>query len=252
MSLIEKYDSMYPEGFEFYHLRIHYGDIVLSELVQFIKERSLVVLIVKEIDANRPHIHCVILKFNQTKSTFCQQLVKQYPALKGNGSYSCSVKNEFPLMIQYCLKGEAIDVHPDIIYHDPKFVDPVMGHQLYWETNMLLKAKSKKDTSLVVKAKSKTWTEKVYDEIKHLYSVEIVTIQTYQLLYKPTEMETNAYQESRKVIFRYMMKCFGKAAKKISNNIVRDIFDGFMNGIIQDHEQAGEKYSDKLYNMIYN
>lgn len=249
--------KVFPEGFEFYHLRIHYEDICLSELVDFIKSRSMVVLIVRETDANRPHIHCVILDFKQTKSTFFQQLKKQYPMLKGNKSYSCEKKNQFPQMVQYCLKGKAVDVPPDVVYYDAEYVDPVGGHLLYWEVNSLLKAKSKegnmgsqKDTSLVLKAKSKTWTEKVYDEIKELYPADVMAIQQYQKEFIHSDYETKEERKSRITLYCYFKKRLGP--KKQSDYILRDMFTGIISGLIQEADPViANKYNEIEYNRIF-
>lgn len=240
-----------------WHFRLHYEDCSLNEIVDFMKSRAEVVVIVKEI-ASRPHIHAVITRFNQTKSTFVQQFLNKFPMFNGNGSYSCSKKNDLEAQIRYCCKGQSKETDPEVL-HCIETIDWRVYHEKYWEENLLLKAKSEEvnkgcqnDPSLVLKVKSKTWTEKVYDELHVQFPEHIITIQTFQLLYKPTDKERQVYEDSRKVIFRYVMKAFGKSAKKISNRIIQEIFDGFINGFIQLHGDAGDKYSDKIYNQIYN
>lgn len=242
-----------------WQLRIHYGEYNLGHLVDFIKARCDLMICVRETDSARAHIHCVITGFAQTLTTFRQQLLKEFPKIKGNQSYSLNVKDDYDAQLRYCCKGENKDTMPDVLYVDVSKVDIRFYHEKYWEHNLLLKAKSEKDgnmglqkdTSLVVKAKSKTWTEKVYGEIKELYTNEILIIQTFQMLFKPTEEERRLDLDSRKVIFRYVMKRFGSAVKKISPRIVQEIFDGLINAIVQENAEAGEKYSDKLYNLIY-
>jgi len=241
-----------------WHFRVHYEPRTPQEVVDFIKSKADMIIAVRE-TASRPHIHSVIVSFKQTKSTFIQQFLKEFPELKGNGQYSCSIKDDIDAQIRYCSKGESKETMPEILYCQES-IDWKDYHEKYWEENSLLKAKSKNEyevgpapasESKKQKAKSKTWTEKVFDEIKNQFSIEIVTIQTFQLLYKPTELEIKTETDSRMVIFRYMMRCFGKAARKVSQRIVQEIFDGFINGIIQDHAEAGDKYSDRLFKSIY-
>lgn len=237
-----------------WHFRVHYEPYKPQEIIDFLVERAEVMIAVRE-TASRPHLHAVLTKFNQTKSTFCQQFLNKFPALNGNGSYSCAKKDDMQAQIRYCSKGESKETMPEVLHSQ---VDVEDYHKRYWEENDLLKEATnernkglQKDTSSVPKAKSKTWTEKVYGEINEIYKSEIDVIKNYWLLDRPMVEEVKAYTIARVTLFRYMMRCFGKAAKKVNNRIVQDIFDGFINGLIQQDEKAGEKYSDQLYKQIY-
>lgn len=238
-----------------WHLRIHYGDYDPVKVIEFIKSKALLVLCVKEIDANRPHLHNVITEFKQTKSTFIQQMLKEFPNLNGNGSYSCSKKDHYDALVRYCLKGESKETKPDVLYHNDLDID--FYHNEYWKENSLLKAKSKdgnmglqKDTSLVLKTKSKTWTEKVFDEMKELYSADIMAIQTFQLIHNPTDFEVKSERQSRITLYHYMKKRLGP--KKQSDYILRDLFTGFISGFIQEHSESAEKYNLREYNRIFS
>lgn len=238
-----------------WHFRVHYGTSSVNDIVDFIKARAEVVIIVKEIDANRPHIHSVITEFKQTKSTFVQQFLVEFPQLAGNGSYSCVIKKDLEAQIRYCCKGQSKETNPDVLH---SLVDWKEYHSKFWEENSLLKAKSNEvntgcqnDPSSLSKGKSKTptWTEKVFQEMKVLYPEHIIAIQTFQLLYNPTEFERKTERDSRFILYNYMKKRLGP--KKQNEFIIRDLFNGFISGFIQESGEASDKFNLKEFNKIY-
>lgn len=251
-----------------WHLRIHCISYTPQELYQYLNTICIVVLCVFEQHDNRPHIHMLFEEGALTKSTINQKLVKQFPLLKGNGCYSFSdaekvVKKKslgdedgrsVEKALAYLCKGASVDEMPNVIGQTK--VDVEKYHNDYWLLFLELKTKGKVNTGCqndsLPKVKSKTWTERVYDEITKIYVCECQAIVNYQLLYKPTDFEKADYDKSRMIIFRYMMKCFGKAVKKISEKIIVEIWDGFMNAIVQNsgNAEAADKYSDKLFNSI--
>jgi len=237
-----------------WHFRVHYEPRTPNEIIDFIKDRADVIIAVRE-TASRPHIHSVISEFKQTKSTFIQQFLKEFPELKGNGHYTCSIKDDKEAQIRYCSKGESKETMPEILYcrEDINWKD---YHDDYWKENSLLKAKSKAEyqpngsENVKQKAKSKTWTEKVFDEIKELYPEHVTAIQMYPKEFIHTEMETKKERESRIVIYNYMKKRLG--SKKQSDYILRDIFTGLMSGLIQEGPvESSEKYNTNEYNRIF-
>lgn len=232
-----------------WHLRIHYGEYNLGHLLEFIRARCDMLICVKEVDANRPHIHCVITKFRQTMSTFRQQLVKEFPHIVGNKSYSLNVKDDVNAQVRYCCKGENKDATPDVLYVRDD-IDVKSNHDKYWENNAILVGEKKEvnmgcqnGSSLVLKAKSKTWTEKVYEELVDKYQPEINIIQTHQLLIKPNDLEIKSYNEARFVIYKHMLLCLGKARKKINDFIKKDLYNGFINSIISENDEAFAVYA---------
>lgn len=249
---------------ELWHLRIHLGEYKSEEIYNFLVTCCDVILCVFESHNNRPHIHTLFKETLVTKSTVIQKLVKQFPSIKGNGNYSCSKTDKLKKKGVgddekakcYLCKGEGSETLP-VIIGDTK-IDYKQYHADYWLANSVLKAKSEvnmgcqNDPSLFVKAKSKTksWSEKVYGEMLEIYEVEVNTIILYYDDVKPSDELIRLYDESRRILFRYMMKCLGKNVKKINENIIRDLWQGFLNAILQGHESAGEKYSDKLFNSL--
>lgn len=238
-----------------WHFRVHYEPYKPEDVVTFVKERANMIIAVRE-TASRPHIHMVIVKFKQTKSTFVQQFLNKFPEYNGNGSYSCSKKDDLEAQTRYCLKGESKETKPEILYHK-EGLDCDKYHQDYWSENERLVAEAKakyqpkgSENDLAKKPKTKSWTEKVYDEMVVQYPSEVMTIQTYQLLYKPSEVERSSYNEARFILFRHVKRAFGKAIKKISPRIIQEIFDGMINAIL------GDEYSEKadriMFNQLYN
>lgn len=234
-----------------WQLRVHYEPYTPEEIIKCVTSKAMVMLSVLENDANRPHIHCVITQFNQTKSTFVQQFLKEFPKLNGNGSYSCVKKDDYDAQLRYCCKGVSKETKPVILVCH-KDVDWQDCHNRYWQQFDKLKAEGnmgshQKDTP--VKQKSKTWTEKVYDEMKLQNQQDIICIQTFRLLYKPTETEIKEERQCRFNLYHYMKKRLGP--KKQSEYILRDMFNGFISGFIQEHKEASEIFNLKEFNNLY-
>lgn len=78
---------------DLFHLRITYREEKLEDIIKFVIDNAIPLLIVHEVSKiGVPHIHCVLLGFKQTKSTFFQQFKKIFISLIGNESYMCKKK----------------------------------------------------------------------------------------------------------------------------------------------------------------
>lgn len=235
------------------HLRVHTEHLEILTFVEFLKTKSDLVLVVKEIGKKekREHLH-ILLTPQKTLSTFRQQLLKQYPVIKGNGAYSLeTVKNE-DSMVKYCCKGEDGKM-PNVVFN--KGIDIDNEFKLYWEKNNELKSSSGVNmgcqNASPKKVRVPTWSEKVFNEILTEFEPEVNTIVTHQLLCKPTDFELKQYEESKRILFRFVLKSLGKSVKKLDDNILRSLFNGIINAVINTNEQAGNKYADKLFDKIY-
>lgn len=240
----------------FYHLRIHtegLGD--LAQFSAFLQKHNNVALMVKEFGKlEKEHLH-IYLKPHSTKSTMMQQIVKAYPLIKGNKAYSCRSVTETPEnMVKYFCKGENENTLPVVLANNGAF-DVIESHKQYWLTNKMLKQSSGVNMGCQndppKKAKTLSWTEKVYLQLQQDYSKEISDIQEYYANpLKKTDYELTVYNSARRNIFCFIMKCFGKTVKKINANIIKDTFDGFINSICQEDKNAGENYSNKLFDSL--
>lgn len=255
-----------------WHLRVHLESREEAfNVYQYLISIVDVILCVFEQHDNRPHIHMLFDETKLSKSRVIQKLLEKFPGIKGNASYSCQdvtkakkkkgvdepEGGDIEKAKAYLCKGVSVSETPIVIGETNVDVD--FYHIQYWNRFLELKAKNKEvnmgcqnDSSLVVKAKSKSWTEKVYDEINVKFKKEIGVIVNYQLIYRPSDSEHEMYYEARRDIFRHMMLCLGKSVKKLSSRIIEEIWQGFMNAIIQnsDNVEAKNAYSDKLFNSI--
>lgn len=238
-----------------WHLRLHthcLGD--LSEFASFLRKYNTVYLMAKEIgEKQKEHLH-IYVKPHTNKSTMIQQLKRQYPKIDGNKDYSCRKITETPEnFVKYCCKGENKNTQPCILVNDGHF-DIVENHKQFWLKNDELKSQGVNmgcQNDPPKKVKTLSWTEKVYLQIQTKYQNEISIIQAYAANpLKKSDFEIAEETNARRVIFRHMMKCFGKTVKKLNGNIVTDTFCGFMNAIIQENDVAGEKYSDKMFDHL--
>ncbi|MEO5351307.1 MAG: hypothetical protein H7836_16945, partial [Magnetococcus sp. YQC-3] len=130
-------------------------------------------------------------------------------------------------------------------------------HEAYWAENLLLKAKGKKDeyqsneseNSLKPKAKSKTWTEKVFEEMLELFPTQVTEIQTYHTTFVHTDAERASYRQSRIQLYCYMKQRLG--CKKQSLFILRDMYSGFISGIVQLNDTASIKFNTQEYDSLF-
>lgn len=238
-----------------WHLRLHFGAYEPDALISFIKDKADVAIAVLEKDATRSHIHCVITEFKQTKSTFCQQLLKKFPALAGNQGYSCQKKDDFEAQLRYCCKGESRTDEPFILVCR-EGIDWRSYHDAYWRENDALRNQGgnmglQKGTPWE-KVKAKNWTERVCDEIEKKYISQIQIIRDYQLLVSPTSQDVNEYVDAQRILFRHFNKCLGVSRKKVSFKIREENFDGIINWIIQTgSEECSDAHSDRVFSLIY-
>ena len=56
---------------------------------------------------------------------------------------------------------------------------------------------------------------------------EIDMVRVYELLTKPTDYERAEYQKAKRALFGHVMKCLGKSVKKLNDNIIKDLWNGF-------------------------
>lgn len=221
----------------------------LKDFVSFLYSKTTLRLIVREVGkkCETEHLHCV---FNlvKTRSTFRQHLKEKYPHLDGNVHYSTKLLDDPPAMIRYCCKGLP-DKLPDVLYCAN---DINVNHEYdqFWIVNKTLKKTSEAVTSPVKKVKSPTWSERVFADILSEYPQQVDTIRVHQMIFKPSDEEIAFYVNAKRDIFRYMMKCLGKGCKKLNENIIRDIFHGILNSIMQEDIEVGNAYSDKLFKAL--
>lgn len=238
---------------ELYHFRLHYEPYNLSEILEYIKSKADVLICVHE-TATRNHIHTVLI-FKQTKSTFFQQFLKKYSEYKGNKSYSCEKVKKKDDMIAYCCKGLSSDILPEVLIKSDD-ICVVDYHTQYWKVNAIVMEKKEVNmgcqngSSLVSKAKSKSWSERVFEQIQDELSSECDVIISYNNGFKLTDSEQQLLIEAKRKVFRMVVRCLGKSVKKINENIIRDLYSGFINSILQKDETAGNAYADKLFNAF--
>lgn len=244
---------------ELFHLRIHLGEISQNDIYKFLSEKCEVIICVFESHDNRPHLHILFKETKITKSAVIQGLLKNFPSLKGNGAYSCSKTDKMKKKkvgddekaIAYLCKGENRETMPILV--GVSTIDIELYHNKYWEVNDHVKAVNmgcQNGSAVTQSKKTKSWSEKVYDQMKELYEVEINTIIGYHLDTRPSDYLQKKYDESRQILFCYMMKCLGKGVKKLNENIIRDLWSGILNAILQEDEEAGPKYALTLFTQL--
>nr|WPR18727.1 MAG: hypothetical protein [Owegonang virus 21] len=251
---------------ELWHLRIHLFDgIEVEQLYAFIAKRCEVIIFVYEEHDNRPHVHILFRETQVTQSTVIQNLKKQYPIIKGNGAYSCQKCDKMKKKKigddekakAYVCKGKyhGYDASCNPIVIGVCTIDVKFYHDKYWEVNEEVKKASSNqeevNSLLKPKAKTKSWTERVCADIIRDFEIECNTICTYYADTKPSELLIQQFKECHKIVFLYFFNCLGKGAKKINENIIRDMFTGVINFITSQNDQANRGYGTKMYKGLY-
>lgn len=241
---------------ELWHLRIHLGEIEPKSFYDWLVTRCEVIVCVYEAHDNRPHLHILFKEKDITKSTIIQSMLKKYDTLKGNGSYSCSKTDKLKKKKvgddekAKCYVCKGLKDSLPIIIGDAK-IDVEAYYKQYWQVN----EKASNHNTIAVnskyqKTKTKTFTERLVEGIFADFEVEVNSIISYHLDTKPNELLVKQYDDSRRTLFRHMILCYGKAIRKINENIIRDTWSTIMNSILATNEYCSNKQADRWFNYI--
>lgn len=225
-----------------FHFRVHIDNLIIDNLILFIKSHSMLLLMVKEI-GDRPHVHC-ILEPTKTVSTFRQQFLKTFPQCKGNKCYSLEEAKDIDKLKCYLSKGESETIMPVILFN--KDVDVDCYHKQYWETNKSLKS----HTASQQKVKTLTWTQEVKSEFQEQYPQDVLELSDpIDCRWKPTEQDVKNHITSKKLLLSFVLKKLGKSVKVLDDNIITRLYKGVLNSFIQEGSHTG-KYTDFLFDKL--
>lgn len=190
------------------HLRCHYTehqggqnishDIAVTNWLMSLKSVTKAI-IGKEIEANRPHLHCYV-DYSLTMSTFRQHLKKEFPNMEGNKDYSLKkVDNPSSLMSYICKEG-------DVKYKG--FSDEEKSQILPWVT----KEEYKKNEQKKVNGNCNQF---IVEELQKKYPGR-------KWHYVPEDMS---------IIVSHIQRVYGAGFKQISSIKVRDNALGILNSL---------------------
>lgn len=229
------------EGLEdFLHLRITTYGIDISILVEFLKSELDVVMIVREHPfLSNEHIHSTV-KLRTSKSTFRDRLLKAFPSIQGNRSYSMKKVRKWDSNLHYCYKGTASD-YPDVLYtiHEWDYIKTV--YREYWaiQADVLKAVKARKTPlpvegetedlgeTVVVKKRTRTltFTQKLCNDIMNDPDKSVVhTIWHFHgdKQYQPTN--TLEWAQDRVIVLLY--RRLGEVVKNIDDFILERMMRG--------------------------
>lgn len=205
------------------HFRTHRLDLWES-IGKFLLQNGTNILSIKEIDAERPHIHTVLL-FEKTKSTFWQRLKKKFPELAGNKDFSISEVKDTPQdlqnILQYICKGEQEKTEenpyglPDVVLNHPQdHYDIMKLCNDYWIKNADLKSKNEKDP-----------VEKTLKEKKVSFTDEC--IRSLRKEYPKRQWDMN--ESAISTVFNVVITKLGEKSKVFDRSILRRLVFGILN-----------------------
>lgn len=93
-----------------------------------------------------------------------------------------------------------------------------------------------------------TFTQKVFHDFCIEFPHDVVSIQ--HLAYKPSDYEKKQYDNSCKVLLKFILKRLGRAVKVFDDNILQRMYTGIKNSVIQLDDASGEKQFDLYENRI--
>ena len=215
------------------YLGIRFSHSDISQCEQFktflISYAVPLIIVLEDADeeVNRSHTHSLI-QTPITINTFRKQLKKNFPDINGNKDFSITQVNDPAAMLRYVAKGKK-DTSPQILFSNftPELV--AKSHLEYWTQNSQLKKSTVKKTQ-----KTHTWSEKVLEELKAL---------------SIPEGGWSNRLECVDVVFKHVLKCLGKTAKKLNVSIIRDLVNGFMNALIIGKNRSD--YEQQLFVACY-
>lgn len=217
MPPIKKYRDFQPIHFRF----THKSESDLESFIKFLLSYSVKTLTVFEdadLEVNRPHTHTIIF-VNETLSNFRKQFKKKFSDY-GRGDYGSCIIESLEKMERYLCKGKDRRDPPDfrlIKEYDQTYLE--IRHSEYWDENDRLKSESEIPGVVKnVKPKKDTWMEETNKEIRRMYPSFVID-----------KWELNA--RTRRIVFDVVMEKLGKAVKKISPKIIRELCDGQLNNL---------------------
>lgn len=129
---------------ESYHLRIHsqeqkYVDYIIRNTVN-----PVTVFHDADEDVNRSHLHS-IFSLSVKLQTFRNNLLKEFPEIKGNSFYTLRKNDDTEANYRYVCKGKKNEM--PIIITNLAEIDVRKYHEDYWLINKQLTKRSKKETT---------------------------------------------------------------------------------------------------------
>lgn len=233
---------------EYFQFRVtEEDDSMLTNIILWVRSETKCLLAVKEIGSatEKKHIHCLIQIKN--KSTFIQKFHKKFPArYVGNKSYSCEqLKKALDNSLRYLSKGEKRGDHPVTMFSSYTESEILEFHNQYWDENESLKIpkKDKKGSTLTWSQVCKLDYQKEHPEI---VSQLIGTCS----LYHPTDSEKEIQTSSKFHLFSYCMKRLGKSVKVLDEGVIKKLYNGIYNSIVQEDEHSSSRFNKDLFNSI--
>lgn len=223
---------------EYFHFRCFVDQLNEADLVSFLKETTDVDVITHEEGLNiRQHIHSII-RIPIRMNTWRDHLLKKFPTIKGNKSYSCAVVKKYDEMTRYCLKGRVND-WPDVLY--TKYTEDQVKefYSRYWKIqDEILAAKRvsvevntgcQNDPSTEIRVKrvrAPTWSQKLTTTIiKEFPGLCNAVCQHYS----GVDID---YDEGHESLTSIILENMGQASKNLDEYILTRIYNAQVTAII--------------------
>lgn len=213
--------------------------ILLNQLKSYIISEFPKYAIFREISdkTKKPHLQGKIgkaLSIEQIR----KNLRKQFPNVFTESNYSIAdIKTEG--YDSYICKSQ--NVFCNNIFTDEEIKN---FNDVFEEVKQELNSKKKR-------SKAKSFLQNVVDQFIEQNLDDVNTIIHYTIYsYKLTEIELEQMNNSKKRLFKFLMKNLGKSAKIFDTNILQRMYNGILNSLIQSNDNASEVFSNKILENI--
>jgi len=224
----------------FVHSRItSEDDDLLDKVVLWVRSNAKCILAVKEISKEgKKHIH-VMSEFSKTVSTFGQKLTKEFPNLKGNGSHSTKeFKESYDQNLRYLSKGTKQN-SPVVLFTTLELNEIEDAHKRFWiEQQKWLTEHGVKPEDKTKKQREPNFKEKV---IAQLPQGTAAAYSALQSIYHPSDYEMQELSKVKNIIIYTTIRCFGKYAKDLDDNIITRSINGVLLKCVTDYGHESEQ-----------
>lgn len=125
----------------------------------------------------REHFHFA-LRCDKTLPTFRKALIRAFPSLSGNRSYSLETARDWERLRRYLAKGSDKDSAPDVVWRSGLYPDEYVKvwHDEYWAENATIAAAKRKASNMMAELEERCRSKRVAWDDRDSITEEYATV----------------------------------------------------------------------------
>lgn len=218
--------------------------ILLNQLKSYIISEFPKYAIFREISdkTKKPHLQGKIGK-NLSTDQIRKNLKKQFPNVFSDTNYSIAIIDNPDKYDSYICKSQ--NVFCNNVFQDSEIEK---YNQIFEEVKEELNLKYEKSGKR--QSKSKTFLENVVSEFCEEHPTDVERIHHYTIYIPSMDIEIEQFRDSKKILFRFLLKRLGKLSKVFDVNILQRMYNGILNSVIHLNEHACDHHADRIMDSI--